>query len=61
MAPTKIPPPLAGGTYRVQSLGRWVDRLMGDDRIRRDVEAALAPLIADETETTPDPEPVRDP
>lgn len=57
----EIPPPLAGGTYRVQSLGRWVDRLMGEDRIRREVDAALAPLIADETEVSPEPEPVEIP
>ena len=58
---TKIPPPITGATYTVQSLGRWVDRLMGDDRVRREAAAALAPLLAGETEMGPDPEPAQIP
>jgi hypothetical protein len=54
---TKIPRPVPGGTYTVQSLG-WVDRLMGQRRIDRKVAAELEPLLMSPDEMDPDPEPV---
>ena len=58
---TKLPRPLPGGSYTVESLGRWIDRLMGDGRIRREAALRLEPLLVDETEMDPDPEPAQIP
>ena len=54
---TKIPRPYPGGSYSVESLGRWIDRLMGDDRAQAEAEAHLEPLLMKD-EPMGDPEPV---
>ena len=58
---TKIPPPIEGGTYTEQSLGRWIDRLMGDRRHRREAAAQLEPFLMSSAEISPDPEPIEIP
>lgn len=35
-------PPVEGGTGYVESLGSWIDNLMGDRRIRKDASARVA-------------------
>lgn len=57
----KIPRPIEGGTFSEQSLGRWIDRLMGDRRHRREAEAQLEPFLMSRDEMSPDPEPVQIP
>jgi hypothetical protein len=52
-----IPRPFPGATYAVQSLGRWVDGLMGDRKARADAAARLEPLLMREEEAAPEPEP----
>ena len=58
---TKIPRPVPGGSYSIESLGRWVDRLMGDTRARRGAGSRLEPLLMREDEDLPDPEAVEIP
>src|SRR5688572_9848970 len=53
----RIPPPVPGGTMYVESLGRWVDKLMGDERIHREAQEELAPHYLREDETPKDPPP----
>lgn len=50
-----IPPPVPGGTGEVESLGRWIDNLLGDARIGRRVEAKLRPHYLREDELPDDP------
>ena len=57
----KIPPPYPGGEDTHESLGRFVDRLMGHDRDARKADAALAPLLMKEEDAPEDPEPVEIP
>lgn len=58
---SKIPPPVPGGTRYIESLGRWIDDLLGDARDRRKAAEALAPRLLTEDEMPPDPEPVEPP
>jgi hypothetical protein len=60
-AKIKIPRPVPGGSYSVESLGRWVDRLMGDARARREAAARLEPLFMSEDEAVLEPPPVQIP
>jgi hypothetical protein len=48
---TKISLPVPGGTMYVESLGRWVDNLMGDERIHRVAQEELAPHYLRQNET----------
>lgn len=57
----KIPPPYPGGEDTHESLGRFVDRLMGHDRDARKADAALAPLLMKEEDVPDDPAPVEIP
>jgi hypothetical protein len=57
----KIPPPYPGGEEAHESLGRFVDRLMGHERDAKDAEAALAPLLMEEQDVPDDPAPVEIP
>lgn len=54
---SRIPRPVPGGTGHIESLGRWIDDLLGDARDRRKAAAALEPLLLKEEEMPPDPEP----
>ncbi|MGH9197735.1 MAG: hypothetical protein ACRD1T_18580 [Acidimicrobiia bacterium] len=56
-----LPPPVPGGTWHVESLGRWIDNLLGDARIRRRVEAELRPHFLREDEMPDDPPPAETP
>ena len=57
----KLPPPYPGADYFHESLGRFVDRLMGHERDAKKAEAALAPLLMKEEDVPVDPEPVEIP
>jgi hypothetical protein len=57
----KIPPPYPGADYTHESLGRFVDRLMGHERDARKADAAIAPLLMDEEDVPDDPAPVEIP
>ncbi len=52
---SKAPRPVPGGTMHLESLGRWVDDLLGDARTRRVVEEELEPLLLGEDEMPTDP------
>ncbi len=56
-----LPPPVPGGTGHIQSLGRWIDNLMGAARDHRKVEEEMAPLLMSEDDMGPDPEPLEPP
>ena len=53
----KAPPPVPGGTMYLESLGRWVDNLMGDERIHRRAQRELAPRYLQPEEVPQDPPP----
>lgn len=58
---TKIPRPVPGGTYSIESMGPLIDRLLGDGIARREAAEALEPLLMREDEDVPEPEPVQIP
>jgi hypothetical protein len=37
----RLLPPVPGGSESLESLGRWIDRALGDEEIRNDTGAAL--------------------
>jgi hypothetical protein len=45
---TPIPRPLEDGSYDVESLGPFVDRLMGDHRVREAAARAIRVLVAED-------------
>ena len=55
----KVPRPLPSGSYSIESMGRWVDRLMGDARARRTAMLRLEPLL--QAAQPDDPPPVEVP
>jgi len=55
---TKLPRPVPGGTEHIESLGRFIDNLMGDARIRKAVERELEPLYLKKDEAPEDPPPL---
>ena len=57
-AQVKLPPPYPDADYFHESLGRFVDRLMGHERDAKKAEAALAPLFMKEEDMPDDPAPV---
>jgi hypothetical protein len=57
----KLPRPHPHGDFTVESMGRFVDRLMGHDRDAAEAEAALAHLWMSEEDMPEDPEPVEVP
>jgi hypothetical protein len=54
----KLPRPVPGGTDHLESLGRFIDNLMGDARMRMAATRDLEPLLLEEDETSEDPHPV---
>jgi hypothetical protein len=44
----RIPPPVADGSYDVESLGPIVDRLMGDRRVRERAAEAIRVITAED-------------
>lgn len=54
----KLPRPVPGGTDHLESLGRFIDNLMGDARMRKAAERELEPLFLKEDEAPEDPPPV---
>lgn len=59
---TRIPRPVEGGSYDVESLGSIVDRLMGDRRVRERAAETVRILIAeDEPSEEPTEAPVEVP
>ena len=57
----KIPRPYPGGDHAIQSMGRWIDRLMGDRRARTIAAELVEPLLMDRDESLADPEPAEIP
>jgi hypothetical protein len=57
----KIPRPYSGGSYSIQSMGRWVDRLMGDRKARADAAERVEPFLMGRDESPADPEPAEIP
>jgi hypothetical protein len=57
----KIPPPVDGGTEYLESLGRWVDNLMGDARERRAAGRRLEPITMSDDDAPEDPPPAEIP
>ena len=53
----KIPRPFPGGSYTIQSMGRWVDRLMGDRKAREEAAEYLEPFLMREDDLPAGPEP----
>ena len=53
----KIPRPYPGGSYTIQSMGRWVDRLMGDRKARAEAAEFLEPFLMREDDLPANPEP----
>ena len=56
-----IPRPLEGGSYSVESMGRFVDRLLGHERAVREAAEHLEPLLARQGDLPEDPEQVQIP
>jgi hypothetical protein len=54
----KLPRPVPGGTEHIESLGHFIDNLMGDARMRKAVERELEPLYLKDDEAPEDPPPV---
>ena len=54
----KLPRPVPGGTEHIESLGHFIDNLMGDARMRKAVERKLEPLYLKDDEAPEDPPPV---
>lgn len=57
----KIPRPHPEGTYAIQSMGRWIDRLMGDGKARTIAAELIEPLLMDRGDSLADPEPAEIP
>ena len=58
---TRLPPPVPDGEFDLESLGRWIDNLMGAARDRRAADAALNPFQLRDEEVPEDPPPVEMP
>ena len=61
IAPSRIPRPVEGGTEHLGSLGRFIDDLMGDSRLRARIDAESEPLFLREDEMPQDPPPSEPP
>lgn len=59
--PVAIPRPRENESYSIESLGRWVDRLMGSDRAQAHAAAVLEPFYEKVEDIEPDPERVEVP
>jgi len=57
VAPSRAPQPVEGGTEHLESLGRFIDDLMGDARQHRRVAEELRPLLLRDEEMPVDPPP----
>jgi len=57
----KIPRPYPGGSYTIQSMGRWIDRLMGDRKARAEAAEQLEPFLMRSDDASADPEPAEIP
>ena len=58
---TKAPPSVRGGTMYLESLGRWIDNLLGDERLHRAAQEKLALHYLQEDEVPEDPPPLEPP
>jgi hypothetical protein len=57
----RVPPPVPGGTGTEESLGRWMDDLVGDRRARAAASRNLAMLVMTDDEKPDDPPPSEPP
>ena len=58
---SKVPRPYPGGSYTVQSMGRWIDQLMGDGKARVIAAERVEPFFMDRDYSLADPSPQRSP
>ncbi len=58
--PARMPPPVPDGIEYMESLGRWVDNLLGDARIQAAADREIAESGGD-TAAPPDPPPAEPP
>lgn len=58
---TRIPRPVEGGTEYLEGLGRFIDDLLGDSRLRARTRAELEPFLMKEEEMPDDPPPSEPP
>ena len=57
----KIPRPYPGGSYTIQSMGRWIDRLLGDRKAHTIAAELIEPFLMDRDDSPADPEPAEIP
>lgn len=60
-APSRAPQPVEGGTEHLASLGRFVDDLMGDSRLRERIRRESEGLFLRDDEMPDDPPPTEAP
>lgn len=58
---TRIPRPVEGGTEDLDGLGKFIDDLLGDSRLRARTRAELEPFRMKEDEMPDDPPPSEPP
>ena len=61
LSATRIPRAVEGGAEHLESLGRFVDDLMGDSRLRERMRTESEPLMLPEDEMPEDPPPSEPP
>lgn len=61
IVPSRIPQPVEGGTEYLESLGRFIDDLMGDSRRQHATDRESASLFLRDDEMPEDPEPSEPP
>jgi hypothetical protein len=59
--PSRAPQPVEGGTEHLESLGRFVDDLMGDSRLHRRLRRESKGLFLRDDEMPDDPPPTEAP
>jgi hypothetical protein len=58
---TLVPAPVSDGTDHLESLGSFIDGVLGDRRIRRAVESEMTSMVLAGPDAPVDPEPVQPP
>jgi hypothetical protein len=57
----RLPQPVEGGTEHIESLGRFIDDLMGDSRRRERIRRESAGMFMDDDKMSEDPPPSEPP
>lgn len=56
-----LPPPVSGGGEHIQSLGRFIDRMMFDRKDRIAAATEIASMVSDDRAPVQDPPPIEPP